>query len=127
MTASHVVTRSAALAKRGLKQTCGNLECANRFYDLKREPSACPYCGTPSNATPAIVLNFDTLGKIRPNKRNRWAEPKKPAIEVSKVEDEVVDEQVDNEAEIPSAAEELLIETEDDDADELVEDTSELT
>jgi hypothetical protein len=127
MTASHVVERSTALAKRGTKQTCGNLECGNRFYDLKQMPSACPYCGTSSEAPPAVVLNFESLGRQPPRKYNRWVEPRKPAVEVSKVEDEVVDDQADKEAEIPSAAEELLIETEDDDTEELVADTSEIT
>ena len=31
-------------AKRGLKRTCQNEECGARFYDLMRDPIACPVC-----------------------------------------------------------------------------------
>lgn len=30
---------------RGTKRTCQNPECGSRFYDLKRNPIACPLCG----------------------------------------------------------------------------------
>ena len=31
---------------RGTKRTCQNDECGARFYDLNRNPIACPICGT---------------------------------------------------------------------------------
>jgi uncharacterized protein (TIGR02300 family) len=33
-------------AQRGTKRTCQNEECGARFYDLNRDPIACPICGT---------------------------------------------------------------------------------
>jgi uncharacterized protein (TIGR02300 family) len=33
-------------AARGTKRTCQSNECGARFYDLNREPIACPICGT---------------------------------------------------------------------------------
>lgn len=33
-------------ASRGTKRTCQSNECGARFYDLMREPIACPICGT---------------------------------------------------------------------------------
>ena len=32
-------------AARGTKHTCGNDDCGERFYDLNRSPTDCPYCG----------------------------------------------------------------------------------
>ena len=33
-------------AERGMKRTCQNHECGSRFYDLNRDPIACPICGS---------------------------------------------------------------------------------
>lgn len=33
-------------AVRGTKRTCQNSSCGSRFYDLMRDPIACPICGT---------------------------------------------------------------------------------
>jgi uncharacterized protein (TIGR02300 family) len=33
-------------AARGTKRTCQSNECGSRFYDLNRDPIACPICGT---------------------------------------------------------------------------------
>ena len=33
-------------AQRGTKRTCQNPECGSRFYDLNRNPVACPVCST---------------------------------------------------------------------------------
>jgi uncharacterized protein (TIGR02300 family) len=34
----------ATKAARGTKRTCQNQECGARFYDLNRDPIACPMC-----------------------------------------------------------------------------------
>jgi uncharacterized protein (TIGR02300 family) len=34
-------------AARGTKRTCQNTSCGARFYDLMRDPIACPMCDTP--------------------------------------------------------------------------------
>jgi uncharacterized protein (TIGR02300 family) len=36
-----MATKAAA---RGTKRTCQNQECGSRFYDLNRDPIACPIC-----------------------------------------------------------------------------------
>jgi uncharacterized protein (TIGR02300 family) len=127
MTVSDAVGRFATLAKRGTKQTCENETCGSRFYDLKRVPSICPYCGASCNVPAHIILDFETLGKQRPRKFNRPVGPQRSPVEVSKVEDDISDQKTGNETEIPSAAEELLIEIDDDDAEVAVEATSETT
>lgn len=131
MTGSPVVGRSAALAKRGSKQTCENDECGSHYYDLKRVPPACPYCGAACDATAVIKIDFETIGKQHPRKFNRWVEPQKPAVEAAKSDDEagddeVVDEQTDDDTETSSPSEDLLIEIEDEDNTETpVKNTSE--
>ena len=45
-------------ARRGTKQTCTNDDCGRRFYDLKKEPADCPYCGAAVEAH--AVLRHDS-------------------------------------------------------------------
>jgi uncharacterized protein (TIGR02300 family) len=33
-------------SERGTKRTCQSASCGSRFYDLNRDPIACPICGT---------------------------------------------------------------------------------
>ena len=40
-------------AQRGTKRTCQNEECGARFYDLTRNPIACPICQTAFVVPPA--------------------------------------------------------------------------
>ena len=119
MLESRAVVRSAAQVKRGTKQTCKSETCGSPYYDLRRTPATCPYCGTFSD-TPAIasVVDFETIGKQRLPRFNRRVEPPRPSVEVSKTdgdEVETADEYTEKEPALPSAAEELLIEIDDDD------------
>ncbi len=130
MLEGHVAAKSAVQTKRGTKQTCKNETCGSQYYDLRRVPPACPYCGA-SCDTPAVVrVDFETIGKQRPYRSNRRVEPP-PPVAVSKIdgdETEAADEQSENEPAIPSAAEDLLIEIEDEDEVEVpVENDSEAT
>jgi uncharacterized protein (TIGR02300 family) len=118
MIGSDVVARSAVQAKRGTKQTCRNETCGSQYYDLRRVPPACPYCGASCDAPAIIKVDFESLGKQRPYRTNRRVQPTRPPVEVSKIHDdqvEAADEQAENEPAISSAAEDLLIEIEDDD------------
>jgi len=131
MLESRVGARSAVQTKRGTKQTCKNETCGSPYYDLMRAPPACPYCGTLSD-TPAIIrLDFETLGKQRFPRFNKRVEPPRPPAEVSKIdgdEAETADEPSEKEPALPSAAEDLLMEIEDDDEMQApVEPESEMT
>lgn len=126
-----VVAKSALLVKRGIKQSCVNEACGSPYYDLGSVPPTCPHCGTLCD-TPAVVrVDFETLGKQRPYKSNRWREPAKPAAEIAKTdidETEAADERAEKDPVLPSAAEELLIEIDDDDEVQApVEPKSEMT
>jgi uncharacterized protein (TIGR02300 family) len=43
--------------QRGTKRTCQSASCGTRFYDLNRDPIACPICGTvfESSALPVAM------------------------------------------------------------------------
>ena len=55
-------------AARGTKHTCGNDECGERFYDLNRSPTDCPYCGVTFD--PAAVTARHTF-EMEVGKRTR--------------------------------------------------------
>jgi len=38
--------KAAIKLERGTKRTCQNPDCGARFYDLNRDPIACPICNT---------------------------------------------------------------------------------
>lgn len=132
MLESRFVARSAVRAKRGKKQTCRNETCGNPYYDLRRAPAACPYCGTVCD-TPAItsVVDFGTLGKQRLSRSSKRVEAPRASAKVSNIngdETDTRDEHTENEPALPSSAEDLLIEIEDDDeVGAPVESTSEMT
>lgn len=118
MLESRAVPRSAVKAKRGTKQTCRNETCGSPYYDLERAPPACPYCGAFCDTPATIRIDFDTLGKQKLPKFGRRVQPSRPLPEPSKIDDndvEIVDEQAEKDGALPSTAEDLLIEIEDDD------------
>ena len=55
-------------AARGTKRTCQNSNCGSRFYDLLRDPIACPMCGTAYVVAVAPVGNAyaGQRGKVAP-------------------------------------------------------------
>lgn len=55
-------------AVRGTKHTCGNDECGERFYDLNRTPTDCPYCG--ETFEPAAIAARHTF-EMEAGKRTR--------------------------------------------------------
>ena len=118
-------------APRGSKQTCENDSCGRRFYDLKRSPIACPYCGASVDAHAVVDVDFETIDKRQFSKSSRWAAPRKPVVEVSRAEDEVADtDQItdDKDEAAPPANQELLIDIDDEEPEAPpAEDNSEAT
>jgi uncharacterized protein (TIGR02300 family) len=55
-------------AQRGTKRTCQNPECSARFYDLNRDPIACPICQSifVVMATPAEAMAAASAPQERP-------------------------------------------------------------
>ena len=78
---------------RGIKKTCGNDDCGRRFYDLNRDPAACPYCGTPYDAPVAVRHEFE-MSAVRQTKgkRYRLEEPAAPKVQDDVAESEVAED-----------------------------------
>ena len=57
--------KAALKLERGAKRTCQNPECGERFYDLNRDPIACPIC----NSVYAIALQPPPQAPARPAPR----------------------------------------------------------
>lgn len=84
---------------RGTKRTCQNGDCSARFYDLNRDPIACPICG----ADYVIAHSPVPITSVPPEEKT----PRKPKKEFASTED-TVDE--------ADAEEEALAEVETDDS-----------
>jgi uncharacterized protein (TIGR02300 family) len=82
-------------AEWGVKRTCPN--CEARFYDLQREPIACPECGT--------TFKLDDQGKVSATRERRAPAPV-AEDEEALVDDEDLVEEADEEAEDPLLADE---------------------
>ena len=70
-------------AERGTKRTCQNPECGSRFYDLNRDPIACPICESvfKADAAPAQAMAAAPAQEARAAKRPAPAEPEEAMIE----------------------------------------------
>lgn len=111
---------SIAPAQRGAKQTCENQTCGRRFYDLKRTPTACPYCGESLDSPAVEKIAFETY--VKPVRKSyRWVEPARPAPEAPEVDSEA-DEKEELE---PSANEELLMDIDEEDGETPAAETGE--
>lgn len=91
-------------AARGTKHTCGNDECGERFYDLNRSPTDCPYCGVTLEPVASIRHTFEmevgkrTRGKVY---KLTQAEPEaEEAVEGAEAEIDV--EEADDSADTPN-------------------------
>jgi uncharacterized protein (TIGR02300 family) len=102
-------------ARRGTKQTCTNDDCGRRFYDLKKEPADCPYCGAAVEAHVVLRHEFQMLGKRPKGKSYRLDAP----APVADSDDATVEAEVDEDEEdaTPNAAADLLIEVDDESDD----------
>ena len=67
-------------AERGTKRTCQNPECGSRFYDLNRDPIACPVCQTAYQLEASSAAMAAAAPAAADKAASRRA-PKKPAYE----------------------------------------------
>jgi len=78
--------KAALKLERGIKRTCQNPDCGERFYDLNRDPITCPMC----NSVYAIALQPPPQAITRPTPRPfkpPTLVPSEPKEEVPTVED----------------------------------------
>jgi uncharacterized protein (TIGR02300 family) len=113
-------------AERGTKRTCQNPECGSRFYDLNRDPIACPICQTvfQLNASPAEALA--AAAQEAPGARAAARRPSYQAGQTQKTEDVPVAEDedalpaIEDDEEAPAAEEdETFLEAEEEDGSDM--------
>ena len=113
----------AVHTQRGTKRTCQNAECGARFYDLMRNPIACPICHSAFVPPPVRVISLESPPK---KPRSPFHRPNiQPAI-VAEVREEGSELEVaaaDDADEPKIAAEESdsVLEIEEDDGDVIVD------
>lgn len=100
----------AKKAERGTKRTCQNASCGSRFYDLARDPIACPVCG--SVYALAMAAPVEERAR-RPAKKPEFVAPK-PAAPEAESEEALVDAEAGDEA-IAADDDETFLEEEEED------------
>ncbi len=71
---------------RGTKRTCQSDECGARFYDLNRDPIACPICGT------IYVIASGPVGVLFKDEEKAQRKVKKEPVKDDETADEVEEE-----------------------------------
>ena len=107
-----MATKTAAKTDpRGTKRTCQNSECGSRFYDLNRDPIACPICGESYEiaSTGGVVPVVEEA----PRKRKPVVEPDAQATEEADADaDDALVSLEDADAEIAGDDDETFLEEE---------------
>jgi uncharacterized protein (TIGR02300 family) len=112
----------AIKAERGTKRTCQNSGCGARFYDLNRDPIACPVCSTVYNvaisaAALAAAATQEKAARKAQTKKPAFVEPEAVADEAAIVEDAVLPEIEGEEDAAPAEADETFLEEEEEEGD----------
>jgi uncharacterized protein (TIGR02300 family) len=117
-TANSMSTKQA----RGTKRTCQSNECGARFYDLNRDPIACPICGSIYElASSPLVLAAAEEKSAR--KARKVDVPKVATAEAAdtdadtEAEDTLADIETDDGDEIAAEADETFLEEEEEGGD----------
>ena len=119
----------AVHTQRGTKRTCHNEECGARFYDLNRDPIACPICQSAFVPPPVREIVIEAAAKKtrsafhRPNIQVAPAAAAVPE-EGAELELGAADDADDVEGKIASEDADAILEIEEDDADTPVVDPS---
>ena len=113
----------ATKAERGTKRTCQNNACGARFYDLNRDPIACPVCGTAYNiavtaASVAAAAAQDKAARKAATKKPAFVEPEEVvADDAAVVEDAELVGAIEGEDDTAPAADETFLEEEEEEGD----------
>jgi uncharacterized protein (TIGR02300 family) len=119
MSSKEAATNAAVKAQRGTKRTCQNPECGSRFYDLNRNPIACPVCNTAYVLAPPAPETSPAARTQRPPTRKPVYPVERPKSEDAPVVDgeDLVAVEGEEEAADAAADETLIEEVEEDSPD----------
>ena len=107
---------------RGMKRTCQNAACGQRFYDLERDPIMCPMCGSTYNITISAAAiaaaAAEEKAARKAAKKPAFVEPEAVADEASLAEGAEVLPEIEGEEEPAAAvADETFLEEEEEEGD----------
>ena len=75
---------------RGTKRTCQSDECGARFYDLNRDPIACPICGT------IYVIASGPVGVLFKDEEKAQSKVKKETAKSDDSDDDDVEDEIED-------------------------------
>ncbi len=103
--------------ERGTKRTCQNEECGARFYDLMRDPIACPVCQAAFVPPPPRVAKPEPAWKANRNASRPIVAPPRAVVaeDEAAAEAEVVDEVDADDTEIEADKQDIILELDEDD------------
>jgi uncharacterized protein (TIGR02300 family) len=106
----------SAKATRGTKRTCQSNECGARFYDLNRDPIACPVCGSLYEIASAPLTAAAAMADekaARKAKKPEYVLEKPAAVEAEAVAegDEVLVD-IEEAEDVPAETDETFLEEE---------------
>ena len=98
---------------RGTKRTCQSDECGARFYDLNRNPIACPICGT------IYVIASGPVGVLFKDEEKAQRKVKKEAVKDDQAAEETEDEidEIEDDDSVEGEADDTFLEDEEEDGE----------
>jgi uncharacterized protein (TIGR02300 family) len=104
-------------ADRGTKRTCQNASCGARFYDLNRDPIACPICGSMYElaVSPLAAAAADERPARRAAAKPEFAEQVAPGDAPEVAGDEALVDAAEGEEAIAADDDETFLEEEEED------------
>ena len=107
---------------RGTKRTCQSDECGARFYDLSREPIACPICGSVyelASSPAALQALADEKSSRGRAKKPEFVPEKRKVDDPEAIVSEDALDNVEEEAETVVADDETFLEEEEEEGGDL--------
>ena len=105
---------------RGMKRTCQNQSCGQRFYDLERDPIMCPMCGATYNiaiSSAAIAAAAaEEKAARKAAKKPIFAEPEAVVDDAAEAGEVLPDIEGDDEP-VAAEADETFLEEEEEEGD----------
>ena len=109
-------------AERGTKRTCRNPECGARFYDLNRDPIACPICQSVFELAPVptAIAAGTPPAHAAAVARTTARKPPEPEVAVAEGEEDALPAiEDDEEAAAPGEEDETFLEAEEEDGSDM--------
>jgi uncharacterized protein (TIGR02300 family) len=106
-------------AERGTKRTCRNPECGVRFYDLNRDPIACPICQTVFELAPVAAAMAAGTPAAPEAARTTARKPPEPDAVAAEGDEDALPPIEDDEEAAAGEEDETFLEAEEEDGSDM--------